>query len=356
MKNIIINEFRKFFRNPFMLVCFLIFPIIMIYLLGNLVENVQTCDETIGNIKVAYTAQDVDFGSLYQNDDVQFLPMEQTEGQAKLNDGQVNGYFKIDEAGLTLFEGSSVLYNSVVKGIANGYLLQKSVYESIVKDNPVAMANIHMSEEDHTVKKEANASMTMFDYYAVAMSIMTALYAAMASSMVFTEERKYKTMNRLITSPMNKFKIFSGICIGQIPFVILQFVVLLSFSAIAFHANYAPTFLGKVLLFLLLIVTGVLFSILGVVISLVFRKSMAVPIFLIVWVSLLLSGCFAKAMTLEPICNFLPPYLVRQAAFSLNVFGDHGPAIRVILVEVAIIIGLILVGGLIFSKKQEERV
>lgn len=356
MKNIILNEFRKYLRNPFMIVTLILFPIIMIYLLGNLVENVQTADEPIGKMQIAYTAEQIDFNAPSINDHVQFLPVSTKEGLTLLYENQADGYFTVNLDGITLYDGSSVLKNSVVKGIINSFLVQKSVYESITKNNPTSLSTITMNEIDYTSKKDMSANMTMFDYYAIAMTIMTGVFSCLASSMIYTDERKNKTMNRLITSPMNKGKIFFAQCIGQIPFAMIQVGVTLIFSAVFFDAHYTTSLDGKLILFLLLMMTSVVFSIVGVVISLIFRKSMSVALFIISWVMLFFSGCFAKAMTLEPVCNFLPPYIVRQAAFDLNVFNHKAPAIRVIIAEILITIVVIAIGGWIFSKKQEERV
>lgn len=356
MKNIIIKEFRRYLRNPFMVVTLILFPIIMIYILGNLVENVQTADETIGKIQVAYTAEQIDFITPSINDQVQFLSVTSKEGPTLLHDNQVDGYFMVGPDGITLYEGSSVLKNSVVKGIVNSYLLQESVYESITKNNSTSLLTITMRAKDYTAKKELSANMTMFDYYAISMTIMTGVFSCLTASMIYTEERKNKTMNRLITSPINKGKVFCAQCLGQIPFAMIQVGATLFVSAVFFDANYATSFVGKLILFSLLMMTSVVFSVVGIVISLIFKKTMAIALFLISWLMLFFSGCFAKPMTLEPICDFLPPYILRQAAFELNVFNHKTPAIRALIVELLFVIVLIAIGGWIFSKKQEERV
>lgn len=355
MKNIILNEFRGYIRNPFIVVVMIFFPIVMIYILGNLVEKVQVSDETIGTVQVAYTAEQMDLGAIASNDLLTFIEMSKEDGLKALQEEEVNGYLAMKDSNITIYEGSSVLTNNVLRAISNGILLNKSVYETIAVQNPGSMNLITVRDQDYTTKRDLNTNMTMFDYYVIAMTVMTGLYSCLVSSMTFTEERKNRTMSRLITSPMNKGKIFLAKCLGQIPFAILQIGILLVFSAVFFHAQYASAFGGKMLLFLMLIMTAIVSNIVGVVVSLVFKRSMAVPIFILVWLILLWSGCFAKAMTLDPLCNFLPAYIVKQAAIDLNLFGNTAPAWNVILVELAMAAGLILIGGLVFSRKREER-
>lgn len=355
MKTIISNEFKSYIRDPFVLVVLVLFPLVMIYLLGNLVEQVQVADQTIGTIQIAYTSEELKLEQLFDNESLLFeeLPKEEALRQLKL--GKVVGYLNLSDATYSIYEGTSVIYNNVIKSLANGLLLQQEVYQTIQKNNVASIPNISVVAREYTEKKELEANMSMMDYYVIAMTIMTAMFSCLASSMTFTEERKNRTMNRLITSPMNKSKIFFAKCIGQLPFAMVQVGIILIFSKIFYETQYASSLHGNLILFVMLTLTAVVADVVGVIVSLIFQRSMAVVLFFVVWVMLLFSGCFAKAMTLEPLCNYLLPYQIRMAAFDLNLFGNVKPALCIIAFEIVLLVIMIFLGGFIFQKKEEER-
>lgn len=356
MKQIILNEFKSYIRNPFIVTVLVIFPIAMIFILGNLVEKVQVSDKVIGEVRIAYSADNLALEDMILMDTVHVTKANEKDAVSLLKNNEADAFLAMDVDGIRMYEGSSVLYNNVIKAIMNGLLFRQSVMSSIAQTSPQSLRNLSSSNGSYTETKPLDTEMSMFDYYVIAMTIMTATFSCLSASMAFTDERKNRTMNRLITSPMHKGRIFLAKCLGQIPFAIIQVGVVLIFSGVVYHTQFASTLSGKLILFLLLTLSAVVSDIAGVVISLIFRRSMAVFIFMIGWVMLLFSGCFAKAMTLEPLCNFLPPYRIRCAAFELNLFGNHAPALKTIGVELLLCIAMVAFGGLIFSKKQEERV
>lgn len=355
MKQIIMNEFKSYIRNPFIIAVLLFFPLIMIFILGNLVETAQTADPAIGTVIIGYTSDSIDLEHSNTNASIKFMPLSQTEGPLKLAEEEIDGYLDLSNEEYKIYEGPSIIINNVLKSIANGMLLHKDA-ATVIAQNTGSLSNLTINKSEYTIKRDLDVNMSMFDYYVIAMTIMTGVFSSLAASMTFTQERNNRTMNRLITSPMNKAKIFFAKCLGQIPFAVLQVSLILVFSSIAYGTRYASSFWGNVLLFLMLVMTGVVSDIIGVVISLVCRRSMAVAIFIGGWVLLLFSGIFAKMLAIEPFCNYLAPYLIRCAAFDLTLFGNYSPALSILLTECLLSILLIMAGGFIFGKKQEERV
>ena len=355
MKTIIINEFKSYIRDPFILVVLVLFPLVMIYLLGNLVEQVQVADQPIGTMQIAYTSKELQLEQLFDNESLMFEELPKEEALHQLKEGKVVGYLNLSEASYSIHEGSSIIYNNVIKSLANGLLLQQEVYQALQNNKVDFLANQSIEIKDYTEKKDLEANMSMMDYYVIAMTIMTAMFSCLASSMTFMEERKNRTMNRLIISPMNKGKIFTAKCIGQLPFAMLQIGVILIFSKIFYETNDTSSIYENIILFVMLTLSAVVADIVGVIVSLIFQRSMAVVLFLVVWAMLLFSGCFAQPMTLEPLCNYLPPYRIRMAAFDLNLFGNVKPALLVIAFEIMLLVILSFLGGFIFHRKEEER-
>ena len=76
------------------------------------------------------------------------------------------------------------------------------------------------------------------DYYAVVMTTMIALYAAMGASFLIRGERIRKTGDRLIAAPISKAEIFIGKVLGSLVANALCLLLVVLFSKFVFQANW----------------------------------------------------------------------------------------------------------------------
>ena len=88
------------------------------------------------------------------------------------------------------------------------------------------------------------------DYYAVVMTTMIALYAAMGASFLIRGERIRKTGDRLIAAPISKAEIFIGKVLGSLVANALCILLVMLFSKFVFQANWGDH-LGIIFLILL---------------------------------------------------------------------------------------------------------
>ncbi|ADL43473.1 ABC-2 type transporter [Caldicellulosiruptor obsidiansis OB47] len=107
------------------------------------------------------------------------------------------------------------------------------------------------------------------DYYAVTMVVMMALYGAFAGVAVIEEERRQNTLIRLFASPERPQIIFVSKALAQTVFLYAQLCIIIIFSKLVYHANW-----GKNLsfVFLLILIYSVFCILLGILIALVARS------------------------------------------------------------------------------------
>ena len=379
MKNIILNEFKNFLRNPYLVGFLIIFPTVLVYILGSFLEQVETADETITSIHLGYyicdekkdDKQDIEAmqikgvleetGKNIEGENILFEVLSSKEEAGRLFEkGELDAYLIYEQGKLKLYEGTEVYLNHTIKCIMNSMMGQIKAYE-VAMEHGIGMGNqleetISPQEvQSYTVSKKLASKMSMTDYYAIAMMIMTCFFGSLGACMAFTEERHSKTINRLITLPCNRFKIFAGKVIGLMPQAILQASVIMLVSTLIYDVTYASDFSGNLLLFVGFTLTGVAVSAIGVLLSLIFKKSVVVPLFIVSWIMLFFSGNFSMSMIIKPLCNYLPPYQINQAVLDLTLFGKTEGIWWMIMVEILIIMMVLVLGGIIFSKKQEER-
>lgn len=378
MKNIILNEFKSFLRNPYLILVLIIFPVVLVYILGSFLDEVQTADQAIGEVHLGYfiskdqedeaeQIKAVQIRSLLENTkeklnkaNVIFEEVSlKEEGLTLLQEQQVDAYLVYEAGSLKLYEGTDVYLNHTVKCMITGMLKQMHVYE--IATNSLKTSSFHFdemqlaNEKTYTVSKKLQTQMSMMDYYAIAMTIMTAFFGSIGSCMAFTDEKNSKTINRLIILPQNRFKLFAGKVVGLMPQAILQVTVIMLVSSFVYGASYGKDLASNLLLFALFAGTSVTVSAIGILLSLIFKKSMVVLLFAVNWLLLFFSGIFAMAMAIKPLCDYLPPYILNQAAIKLSLLGESQEVWCILGVELIVTMDVLVLGGIIFSKKQEER-
>ncbi len=378
MKNIILNEFKSFLRNPYLIFILIIFPVVLVYILGSFLDEVQSADQAIGEIHLGYFISKDQADEAEQIKAVQIRSLLETtneklneanvlfeevslkeEGLTPLQEQQVDAYLVYEAGSLKLYEGTDVYLNHTVKCMLTGMLKQMHAYETAA--NSLKTSSIHFDEmqsanaKTYTVSKKLQTQMSMMDYYAIAMTIMTAFFGSIGSCMTFTDEKNSKTINRLIILPQNRFKLFAGKVVGLMPQAVLQVTVIMLVSSLVYGASYGKDLASNLLLFALFAGTSVTVSAIGILLSLIFKKSMMVLLFVVNWLLLFYSGIFAMEMAIKPLCDYLPPYILNQAAIKLSLFGESQEVWCIIGVELMIIMDVLILGGIIFSKKQEER-
>lgn len=369
MFQVIIKDTKEFLRDKTNLFFFLGFPVILIFLLGNLLGSMDKAEETIGTMKIMYQ---VDTQDPYQVVAVQnfitavakensLLEFEATDDLEAAK--QLAGSDKIAAAvvftgqpmQIKIYEGTNQTKNRAVGAILNSFAQTDKAIATVLTSNPQVLSSLSSDEQELVVQKDLGINRTMIDYYAVAMLAMICFMSVLTGAGAFIGERRDKTINRLIIAPQNRVLLFLQKILGMIPQVLIQIVLIMSISVIIFKAHYAVTLEDNLYLFLMFFVVTLCMVAIGAAIGIVLKAHPMGVIMPVLWIMMFFGGTYSREMYIKGVTEAMPIYQIQQAAFDLAIFGHYGKASGVILICLAIMLAALAMGAFLFSRKEEER-
>ncbi len=374
MFNIIMKETKEFLYDRTNLFFLILFPIIMIFLLGNLLSNLDKAEETIGEIKIHYKIDTEDgfwqaaiqefVKELGKNNSMIVMQktdsLETSKELAGKDEITCVVLFTGSPIELQIYEGNNNIKNKAVNAILSGFVQSSKGIQAVYASNPKLFqepGSLQSTEEqkDYVEQKDLGVNRTMIDYYAVSMVAMISFMSVLGGSGAFMGERQNKTINRLILTPKNRVHVFLGKMLGMIPQTITQITILMVVSVFIFKANYASSAGGNILLFMLFVVVTLCMISIGAVIGIVIKVNPMAILFPILWTMMFLGGTYSKELKIPGLTEAMPIYQIQQAAYDLTVFGHYQKAILIILVAGVIMIAALMLGAFLFKNKQEER-
>ncbi|HPU63156.1 MAG TPA: ABC transporter permease [Mobilitalea sp.] len=262
MFQIIIKETKEFLRDKSNIFFFFIFPVILVFLLGNLLSNMDKAEEVIGEVKIHYGIEgvsDINIMTVKEfikgiEDRKNFYFDESNDFDVSLSLASEGGidavvWFKNDPMEIHIYEGLNKIKNRTVNSIMNGFSQLNKAVNITIKRNPQSLANKKDYEPDYIKHKDLGIKRTMLDYYAITMMTMMCFMSVMLGAVCFMGERQENTINRLRIAPISQVKLFFGKIFGLLPQTLLQILILMVFSTFMFGAHYASNFLDNIYLF-----------------------------------------------------------------------------------------------------------
>jgi len=370
MFNIIIKEMKDFFRDKTNLFFFIMFPTILVFLLGSLLKSMDKSEEAIGEIKIQYY---VETENPYQlmaiesfaetagdNESIFFEKAEDFTAAKKLAGEDTIAaavLFTGDPLTIQVFEGSSRIKSRTVSAILNSFVQTNKAISTVMATAPEAVAGLDTNGEqtDYIQPKDLGVNRSMIDYYAVSMVAMIGFMSMLLGAGAFVGERQNRTINRLIIAPQNRVSLFLQKIFGMVPQVVLQIAIIMSVSMLLFHAHYAATLADNLYLFFLFITITLCMISIGAVVGLVTKANPMIIIMPVLWLMMFFGGTYSKEVNIKGFTDAMPIYRIQQAAFDLAIFGRYEKANTVIIICSSIMVGALAVGAFLFSRKEEER-
>lgn len=155
-------------------------------------------------------------------------------------------YVELNKDGAKTYgSDKSSIEGSIVEGMLITFVDKYNVAAEVAKVDPSKVSAVisngnHNDYIKETSLQAANKPGSM-DYYAVVMTTMIALYAAMGASFLIRGERIRKTGDRLIAAPISKAEIFIGKVLGSLVANALCILLVMLFSKFVFQANWEIT-------------------------------------------------------------------------------------------------------------------
>lgn len=369
MFNIVIKETKEFYRDKMNLFFFLLFPVLLVFLLGNLLGSMDEAESAIGTIQIQYI---IDTENALQVTAIEsfikqvgedgIIVFEKAEELSKAKElaakDQITAVvvFEGEPLQIQVYEGTNHIKNRSIGAILNSFIQTNKTVQTVFMTSPTALANMKIDNaEGYVEQKDLGVERSMVDYYAVSMVAMIGFMSMLVGAVAFLGERQNKTLNRLIIAPQNRVFLFLQKIFGMVPQVVLQIGIIMIFSVVFFRAHYAATFGNNLYLFLMFFIVTLCMISIGAVIGIVIKANPMLVIMPVLWIMMFLGGTYSKEIDIAGVTNVMPIYQIQQAAFDLAVFGRYTKATTVILICLAVMAGALAVGAFLFSRKEEER-
>ena len=149
-----------------------------------------------------------------------------------------------------------VLKRRIILGTSIGILVTKNLINpaEIQQLIPVWLSEIENMGELIQVDKKTEKKMTKnplaMEYYAVGMGVMYLLFATNAGAETIFQERRNKTLERIKVAPVSEREILGGKLFGIFLIALLQFVMIVFFTAIFYRVNWGDSLLGIIIMIL----------------------------------------------------------------------------------------------------------
>lgn len=362
MLSLIIKQIREYFRSPANVFMGLLFPVLLVFFLGTMLQNLDIADYDIGEIKLQYNISQTDeqSGKAFAEflDNISMIKAEKASDEKNalsLTDkGDIDAYIELKNGEILLYGGRNEIANRALGSVLNSFIAVSDTYYKIASTDPSLLMNTDTDTEKSFVEQDGlGVTRSMMDYYAVSMAVMMIFMSHMImGSTALKDEERIFTLQRLYLSPVGKVKLFFGKLIGTLPSAVIGNAVIMLFSVFVFGAKYCDSFVGNLILFLLLSCCSLASIAVGMLIGVLIKipaESIVIPL---TWALLFFSGSFSKQVFVEGFSDKLPPYIVQQAAFRLTLYGESDSALVVIAVCLAVTAAVSLIGAAIFRVKK----
>ncbi len=345
-----------------------LFPSLLVFLLGNLLQNMDNSDSVIEPIRMAYTVETEDplalaavdalASALKDNATVEFAETDDAENaQSRVNAGELAAAVRFtDGFGTVVYEGFDTIRNRAIDSIFRGFSRQAASAAVLGATEPEKLGEMATAAtaaaESLVAQKHFGYRRSMLDYYAVAMCVMIVFMGSgIAGSTTLYDGKRDGTLRRTLASPKNRASMYVQTVSSGVVQCVLQVLCVMLASTLLFGARYANTFADNLLLFALLVLAGLAANAVGMLLGLLVNVNPMVILMPILWVLMFFSGTFSKEIFVDGISNYSPVWMLQNAAFDLTVFGRGEKCLWAMLACGAVLALATLVGALLFRRK-----
>lgn len=367
------KEIKHDFRDIRTLIFMIAFPIVLMLILGTALTGAfegGDFDDNIAlnNLEIIYDNSNENieqpfdaFSEELEKSGIHFVPADEgTSGKEQVEQGETDAYLSIDDDGIDLFlNDQKSIGGSIIQGTLASFVDNYNLIAEISKVAPDKMNAVFASSPEHNYIQDqsltADEKPGSMDYYAIVMTTMIALYAAISASHLITHERTRHTANRLMVAPVSKSNIFIGKVLGSVAINMVCIVLVVAFSKIFFHANWGDH-LGIV--FLILFTEVILAISFGLGLSFLFKTANGpMPVIMVV---LQLAAFFGGAYfpiddakgILKIMTNLSPLTLENNALFQMIYANDFSAVMPAVAMNIGISILLLIFSTLSFRRRE----
>lgn len=373
--NIVLKDIKLNFKEKRVLAIMILFPIVLMVILGTVLNDQSQNVGSIGNINVAYEligegeiteSFETMIEELSKTEDIIFTRVE--EGNKVMDDIKNLNYacfivVNEREREIKLYENDRFNFEATfVEAIMATFVQRYNTIMEVAKINPQMVARItgDSSVQDDFVNIKsvvANKTPSALDYYGVTMLTLIIMYSSMTGAFAVKGEKLKNTVGRMLISPTNKMEIFVGSTLGAVFTTIIQMGIVFSFSKYVLKVYWGNNIGAILLIILSLIIMAVS---LGIASGYMFKNSNAMEGFLNLLIPIMcfLGGAYISVSGFQnkifiALTKLSPVKWVNSTIFNIiynNNFSDLG-------ITIAINLGLAMVfmilASLRFNREAE---
>lgn len=372
--SIIIKEIKQNLRDRRSMFMFILFPIILILVLGSAFQGTFDSDLDFGTPKVFYSIEAkgaaaeniktnfIDKGKEFKIDFIKADDVEKAKdklissndysGLILMKDDNKIEFFKNDKGEMNLKGG-------IVESTLGIFVQEFNIISEVEKTNPKVIQNIladtkaDYSKVTSIDKKKAPSSL---DYYAVAEIALIIMYAGMTGLYDMARERNSKTRARILSAPVKKYEFLFGNTLGGVVVTMIQIFLVVFFSKLVLKANFGTDIFTVLMLYASQIVMAVS---LGVGLGFIFKQETVAAGLLnfIIPFIVFLGGGYVPvdgmgSKLFDMITYVSPVRWVNKAIFQVIYSNDYSKVIPAIAVNIITAIVFLLIASVLFKKES----
>ena len=368
------KELKAFFRSKSDVIIMLIFPVILIFVMGKSLNNLMSVEKNIFNNKTIYYRINAPINNeknlqlfydfminFEKKTNVKFIENKNYKNATNdVNNNKAICFMDIYDNKINYFrnEKKESTESKIFRNLYEQYMRKYSFLQTMSKSNSKQMTSLSNYQikillKDENINEEEISSYT---YYTFAELILIILYISTLTSISMYKERFLHTMTRLKVSGTNKFNILaSKIALGIIIGLMQTFVVYIM-STKLLHVNWGD----NLIYIMLVLISFIIFSsVLGIFISIIFddqKTAYTVNNILIIIMGFLGGSyvpiCLVKSVRITSfLCNIMPNYWANTAILGLHYDMETKYYIISILISLSLSVIMLIVGNFISEQK-----
>ena len=368
------KEIIQFFRSKTDVITMLIFPIVLIFVMGKSLDGLMSMDKNIFSGKIIYfNIEDAsgnknlqpfyDFSVQFQKDtEAEFIEnTNHKEAIELVNKNEAICFINVGKEDIKYFrnENEESTESKVFRNLYAQYMKKYIFIHSTSKSEPQKVPQILNAQNNTRVKSEGISydEVNSFTYYTFVELTLIILYISTITSISMYKENTLHTMTRLKTSSIKKIniiisKIALGIVIG-----IMQIILVYIISTKLFGVNWGQ----KLIYIFVVLISFIIFSsVLGISISMIFadQKTAYTLTNMLIIVMGFLGGsyvplCLVKSARITSfLCQLVPNYWVNIALLGLKYNVDTSYYISAINISLGGAVLMIVLGKIISKLKE----
>ena len=369
--SIIIKELKHSFRDRKSMGMMILFPILLILVLGSAFKSSFASSIDIGTPKVLYSIEGtgdtadsfktnfIEKGKYFKIEFIKIDDMASAKKELIFN--QCDAIIEMKSDNKIEFYKSDIesLKAGVAESILSNYIQQFNVIEDIIKVNPRALSSIiNDNNADYSIITSINKSSqpSSLDYYTIAEIALIIMYAGMTGLFGIAIEKNSKTRDRILISPVRKYQFLIGKTIGAVLGTILQIAIVVLFSKYVLKANWGSDIFTVLLIFSSQIIMAIS---IGVGLGFIFKhENIASGILnFIIPVMAFLGGSYMPvdglgSKTFQAITYLSPVRWVNRSIFDVIYNNNYSKVPLAILINLGTAVVFLTISSLLFRKES----